>query len=244
MKIAVIDDERPSRSELCHLIKEILPDVVIEQADSGYAAMELVTQHQFDAMFLDIHLGDITGTKLSSMLRKIQPDLPIIFATAYDEYALKAFDLGAFDYIMKPFDPKRIEQTIQKLQHTLHLTKDKSSKQEGINMPDKLSVTLDKHVILLDIKDISYIETVDGSCIIHSKQKQYLSTQPLSFFEKRLADYRFFRIHKSYLINLNEIVEFFQWSMGTYCVKLKNYENKNLPISRKQIKLLKDLFDI
>lgn len=246
MKLLVIDDERPSRSELCHLIQQIQSDAIITQADSGYAALELAADRDFDAMFVDIHLGDINGVKLSAMLKKLQPDTSIIFATAFDKYALKAFDLEALDYVMKPFDPKRIEQTIAKINQKRQNGKSNSSdlKPDQPNMSDKMSVTQDKHVVLLDIKDIAYIETVDGNCIIHSKQKQYTSTQPLSYFEKRLASFRFFRIHKSYLINLNDIIEFFQWNIGTYCVKLRNYEHENLPISRKQIKLLRDVFDI
>lgn len=248
MRIAVIDDERPSRSELVHLIKELEPQATIEQADSGYGALEIAAEHDFDLLFLDIHLGDINGTKLSAMLKKLQPQLKIVFATAYDEYALKAFDLGAFDYIMKPFDPKRLAQTMAKYHSVMNTASALSTAEEDtraeLNMSDKLSVSLDKHVVLLDIKDISYIETIDGNCIIHSKQKQYTSTQPLSYFEKRLASFRFFRIHKSYLVNLNELVEFFQWNLGTYCVKLRNYENQNLPVSRKQIKLLREVFEI
>lgn len=243
MRIAVIDDERPSRSELCHLIQQLEPKATISQADSGYSALELAAEKDFDIIFVDIHLGDIPGTKLSAMLKKLQPDVKIVFATAYDEYALKAFDLGAFDYIMKPFDPKRLEQTMKKYHQTYSIGEE-TVRQEFVDMSDKLSVSLDKHIVLLDIKDISYIETIDGNCIIHSKQKQYTSTQPLSYFEKRLASFRFFRIHKSYLINLNELVEFFQWSLGTYCIKLRNYENENLPVSRKQIKLLREVFDI
>lgn len=241
MKIAVIDDERPSRSELCHLIREHIPDVVLEEADSGYGALELAAKHSFDAIFLDIHLGDITGTKLSVMLNKFQPEVPIVFATAYDEYALKAFDLGAFDYIMKPFDAKRVAQTLDKLMKN---NAENRVCKPDLTMSDKLSVQLDKSVVMLDIKEIAYVEALDGNCIIHSKGKQYTCTQPLSFFEQRLSSFRFFRIHKSFVINLNDVVEFAQWTQGTYCVKLKGYEKTNLPISRKQIKLLKDAFDM
>ncbi len=240
MRIAVVDDERPSRSELCHLIRQLHPQIEIAEADSGCQALELAAEHSFDAMFLDIHLGDIAGVQLAGMLRKLQPQLQIVFATAYDSYALKAFDLEAVDYLMKPFDSKRVEQALLKLQ----IKGDKSPEVQirQCKCPDKLSVSNGKHVVLLNISDVSYVEAVEGSCTIHSKGKKYASNQPLSYFEQRLAANQFFRIHKSYLINLADMVEYFPWNSGTFCVKMKGYEQINLPVSRKQMRILRDLF--
>lgn len=239
MKLAVIDDERPSRSELCHLILECEPDAQIDQADSGQKALELAAQNHYDAMFVDIHLGDISGTTLALMLRKLIPEVQIVFATAYDEYAVKAFDMDAVDFIMKPFDPKRVARTMEKLHSRLN----QAPKEEPPAVSNKLSVSCEKRVVLLDIPDIAYLETDSRNCIIHTVHGDYSCSQPLGFFEKRLASAQFFRIHKSYLVNLQYIVELSPWFRGMSCVKLKGFESEPLPVSRKQLKRLKELFD-
>ena len=104
MKIAVIDDERPARSELCHQLTALLPEAAIEEGDSGARALEMAGETAYDLFFLDINLGDINGTVLVNALRNMHPGMKVIFVTAYSEYAVKAFELGVEDYIMKPFD--------------------------------------------------------------------------------------------------------------------------------------------
>ena len=94
MKIAVIDDERPARKELVHQIMEAMPDSQIEEADSGASAIELISRRTFDLLFVDISLGDMEGTTLAAAARRILPDAQIVFATAYSQYGVKAFELG------------------------------------------------------------------------------------------------------------------------------------------------------
>jgi len=244
LKLAVIDDERPSRSELKHIILKILPDAQIDEADSGQKALELAAESSYDAMFVDVHLGDMHGVSLSLMLKKLQPNVQIIFATAYDEYAVKAFDMDAVDYIMKPFDPKRVSHALSKLTVSHHAA---DTGRPGETVPEvnnKLSISFDKQVVLLDIADIAYIETDSRSCVLHTIAGNYTSAQSLSYFEKRLLQSQFFRIHKSYLVNLQYVTEISPWFNGMFNVKLKKFENENLPVSRKQIKLLKEIFNI
>ncbi len=241
MKLAVIDDERPSRSELCHLILECAPDTKIDEADSGQKALELAAKSHYDAMFIDIHLGDMAGTTLALLLRKLLPDVQIVFATAYDQYAVKAFDMDVVDFVMKPFDPKRVARAMERLETRLKNT-GAPQKEEPPAVSNKLSISCDKRLVLLDIPDIAYIETDSRNCILHTVHGDYSCSQPLGFFEKRLASAQFFRIHKSYLVNLQYIVELCPWFRGMSCVKLRGFESENLPVSRKQLKQLKELF--
>ena len=105
MKIAVIDDERPARKELIHQILAAMPDSQIEEADSGSSAIDLISQKEFDLLFIDINLNDMEGTALASAAKKLLPHAQIVFATAYSQYAVKAFELEVNNYILKPFDP-------------------------------------------------------------------------------------------------------------------------------------------
>lgn len=239
MKLAVIDDERPSRSELKHLVEEILPNAQVDEADSAHGAMELASRETYAAMFVDIHLGDMPGTDLCKVLQKMQPDLKIIFATAYDEYAVKAFDVNATDYILKPFDPARVRRALERVEESalqVHPTPSGQLK--------KLSILSDKRVVVIDIPDIAFIETDSRSCILHTRTGEYQSPQPLNYFEKKLSEDCFFRIHKSYLVNLAYITELSPWFNGMYCAKLKGYEKEIIPVSRKQVKAVKDIFEV
>ena len=114
MKIAVIDDERPSRKELIHQILSVMPDSLIEEADSGSNALELISSRPFDLLFVDINLNDMEGTTLAAAARRILPDAQIVFATAYSQYAVRSFELGVNNYILKPFDPDRVRRVLEK----------------------------------------------------------------------------------------------------------------------------------
>lgn len=114
MKIAVVDDERPARSELSFLITDILPEAEILEAASGAAALELfLSTPDISLAFLDINLNDMEGTTLAAAMQKILPDVPVVFATAYSDYAVKAFELGAADYILKPIEPDRLRTVLK-----------------------------------------------------------------------------------------------------------------------------------
>lgn len=113
MRIAVIDDEKYSRLELIHQIRQHLPQAEIMEAGNGVQAMALLEKNTFDVLFVDIHLGDMEGTTVAALARRLMPEAKIIFATAYSEYAVTAFELGVDNYILKPFDPARIRQVLE-----------------------------------------------------------------------------------------------------------------------------------
>ncbi|WMI81307.1 LytR/AlgR family response regulator transcription factor [Anaerotignum sp. MB30-C6] len=246
MKIAIVDDERPSRSELRHLISDYLAEGEIMEASSGEEAMKLFLKEDFDLIFMDINLGDIDGATLAAMAKRAHPNVEIVFATAYNNYAEKAFDIDALNYILKPFDPKRIEQTIQR--YMKKRATDNNAK-EGVKEEEKaaiskISINCDKKMILVDIADIVYIETGNRSCIVHTKTKSYTTASSMNSFEERLKDNGFFRIHKSILINLEYVIEIYPWFNNTTCVKMQGYEKEILTVGRNQIKELKLLFSM
>jgi len=246
MKIAVVDDERPSRSELKHLIFDCIPEAEISEASSGEEAMELFLKEEFHLIFMDINLGDIDGATLAAMAKKALPDVEIVFATAYNNYAEKAFDIDALNYILKPFDPKRIAQTLQRYHKKRGQENDARElvRDEEKNAISKVSITCDKKIILVDISDIVYIETGNRTCIIHTKGKCYTTSSSMNSFEERLRDSGFFRIHKSFLVNLKYVIEIYPWFNNTTCVKMQGYEKEVLTVGRNQIKELKRLFSM
>lgn len=242
MKIAIVDDERPSRSELRHLISDYLKEAEIMEASSGEEAMELFLKEDFDMIFMDINLGDIDGTTLAAMAKKAHPNVEIVFATAYNNYAEKAFDIDALNYILKPFDPKRIEQTIRRFMKKRR--EETTGREEEKTSISKISINWDKKMVLVDISDIVYIETGNRACIVHTKTKSYTTASSMNSFEERLKESGFFRIHKSYLINLKYVIEIYPWFNNTTCVKMQGYEKEILTVGRNQIKELKHLFSM
>ncbi|MCC8026475.1 MAG: LytTR family DNA-binding domain-containing protein [Clostridium sp.] len=264
MKILVIDDERPARKELIHQILDLYPDSLIQEADSGLAALECISSQAFDLLFVDINLNDMEGTTLAGAAKKILPNAQIVFATAYSQYAVRAFELGVNNYILKPFDPERLWRVLEKCHRDYLALREaentelqeeageqiKSGREsqeeaspEGF-ASNRLAINVNRTFILLDIDQIVYIETSGRSCIIHTTSKDYTENQLLGEYEKRLASKGFCRIHKSYLVNLNYIAEMFPWANNSLALKMQGFEKNILPVGRERVKHLRHLLGI
>ena len=232
MKIAVIDDEKYSREELIYQIRQILPDAQIWEACSGVKALELLEQERFDLLFIDVRLGDMLGTTVASLARKLMPQAKIVFATAYSEYAVKAFELEVDNYILKPFDPRRVRQVLESCTAA-------PPAPDAAPVP-KVAVTVNRHTTLLDVEDVVYIETDSSGrhCIIHTSGGTYSSTHTLSEYDAKLSPYGFFRIHKTCLVQLRLIQDIFPWSSNGFALHMQGF-SQVLPISRDRIKPLR-----
>lgn len=251
MKIAVIDDERPARGELIHQILEVLPDSTIEEADSGASALELINSQTFDLLFIDINLNDMEGTTLAAAAQKILPEAQIVFATAYSQYAVKAFELGVDNYILKPFDPDRVKRVLEKCQKTAGAAAPGLQAGTGASAPgsaalssDRLAINTNRKILLVDIRQIVYLETEGRGCILHTTSGDYNDNQLLGEFEKKLIPHGFYRIHKSYLVNLNYISELFPWANNSLALKMQGFERDILPVSREKVKNLRQLLGL
>lgn len=239
MRIAVVDDERPARSELIHQLLEIIPEAIISEADSGAAALEMMSKDIFDLVFIDINLGDMEGTVLASAVKQIMPKARIIFATAYSQYAVRAFEIGVSNYILKPFDKNRLETIVDNCRKELEASCTKP-------LTNRLPVNCNRRIVLVDIETIVFIETDNRSCVIHTKNGDFTENLSLGEYEKRLSGHRFFRIHKSYLVNLEQIQEIFPWHNKSVALKMLGAENENkiLPVGREKLKELRHLLKI
>lgn len=238
MRIAVVDDERPARGELVYLIKMVCPEAKIYEADNSTAFIDLLDEVEFDACFLDIDLGGANGTTLASLVKERQSDSEIIFATAYRDFAVKAFELGAIDYLLKPFDLERVKKCIIRIQEI------KGAREKAMpeSVMGKIMVNSGTGFLVLNADDIIYIETEKRSCRIHTKDNSYLENESMGFYEHRLKSNGFFRIHKSYLVNLNKVEEMIPGYNNGYALKMKYFRKESLPIGRTQLKEFRQLF--
>lgn len=238
MRIAVVDDERPARSELIYLIRQCSPQAEVMEADSSEHLMELLDNETFDVCFVDIDLGGANGTTLASMIKNRQPEALIVFATAYREYAVKAFELGAVDYLLKPFDLERVKKSMERLKEK---SEERNVRQDSKEI-HRLMVNAGASYQVLDISEIVYIETENRACRIHTKERDYIQNESLNFYESHLRSDRFFRIHKSYLVNLDYVAEMVPGFNNGYSLKMKYFEKERLPIGRTQVKEFRNLF--
>lgn len=238
MRIAVIDDEKYSRVELIHQIRQYLPQAEIMEAGNGVQAMALLEKESFDILFIDIHLGDMEGTTVASLARRLMPAAKIIFATAYSEYAVTAFELGVDNYILKPFDPARIRQVLEQCGQS---ARPAPARSEG-----RLAISSNRHTILLDVDDIAYIET-DGSgrgCRLHTLSgEEYADNSPMSEYESRLDGRGFYRIHKTCLVRLSYIQDIFPWNNSSFALRVRG-SSSPLPIGRDRVKELRRRLNI
>lgn len=242
LRAFIVDDEPLARDELGYLLKRSKQVELAGEAGGVDEALDKMENLDIDVVFLDIQLADESGMEIASRINKLEYPPLIVFATAYDEYALKAFELNAADYILKPFDEKRVHQTIEKLLKLL------GSKEPNITMPskpglfsntEKLAVTVDEKIILVNVNDILYISTNEGKTIIVTEKQKYVVHEPLVTFERKLQNSQMIRVHRSYLVNLNSIIEIEPWFNSTY--NLIMADGEKVPVSRTYTKELKQL---
>ncbi|SFR76923.1 LytR/AlgR family response regulator transcription factor [[Clostridium] aminophilum] len=263
MKIAVVDDERPARSELIWLLQQCEPDAEIQEASTADAFLKLLEEDHFDVCFVDINLNGANGTTLASMVRSKAPDTKIVFATAYREFAVKAFELGALDYVLKPFDLERIRKTMERVRNWRNPSVSANSSASGTDgnhaaetettaggdrgheilaeKPDSILLTLGTGFRIVEVKDIIYIEAQNRQCLVHTKNGSFEQKETLGYYEQKLARHRFFRIHKSYMINLDRLEEMVPGYNNGYSVRMKG-RDEQLPIGRTQLKDFRSLF--
>ena len=234
MRIAVVDDERPARSELIFLLSSILPEAEFVEADSARAAQELLSHDTFQACFLDINLGDVKGTALASMAGKLQPHAGIVFVTAYQDYAVEAFNLDAVDYVMKPYALSRLEKTVEKLKHQGFLKEGADGGKIAVNAGDRIRLLTPEEIIL--------VEAIRHGSRLYTAENCYDEGMTLNVWEEKLPAEYFFRVHKSYLINLHCVEELIPSYNNSYCIRLRGLPRMDIPISRMKYRSIREMF--
>ncbi|TYP49764.1 LytR/AlgR family response regulator transcription factor [Thermosediminibacter litoriperuensis] len=252
LTVLLVDDESPARDELRYLL-EAYPEInVVGEASSGQEAIDKVIEFNPDVVFLDIKLWDMDGFEVARRIFEKGRTPFIIFATAYDEYAVKAFEINAVDYILKPFSAGRLEKTVQKI---IDIFKNQRKREGVLRISEylgirekpscnKLSFWKNERIYLVCPEDICYCVAVEKGSIVKARQGEFNTTSTLSELEEKINSPSFFRTHKSYLVNLDRVKEIIPWFNGTFILSIQGYEKDEVPVSRRQAKVLRRLFDI
>jgi len=236
VKTLIIDDEPLARNELRYLLEQCEEITDIKEAETIEEAFAEMLNNKPDLLFLDIHLSDESGLSLAERLQSIEEPPMIIFATAYDEHAVRAFELNATDYILKPFDLDRIKKAVKKAYKRYEI-KSNHSLDSLVTDVTTLPIQVDESIFVLKIEDILAVVVEEGKTSVYTNQEIFHTATALSTYEKKLPGAKFLRVHRAYIINKNYIKEIQPWFNHTYQVTLEN--KLKVPVSRSYIKEFK-----
>lgn len=245
IKTLIVDDDFAMRSIIKKIINKSGGFNIICDVDNGESAIEIFKIHRPDVVFLDVEMPKITGVECAKALLDIDPNVIIIFATAHQEYMIDAFELYAFDYLVKPFKVDRVLKTLDKIKRL-----NKPKYEDGIDKIIKYEKGLEKLMIknkeginFIDTDDIVIIQREEKLTVIYTKSESFTTSVSLSDIEDRLDKNQFFRSHKSYIINRSLITKIYPYGRWTYIVKLKNTE-KDALLTYEKYEELKSFFSL
>ena len=237
LKAIIVDDERLARTELKKMLQDY-PDIdVIDEAANADEGIEKIETQNPDIIFLDIQMPGKTGYDLLASLEKAPH---VIFTTAYDEYALKAFDVNALDYLLKPIEPKRLAEAVHKLNDEISREKDPHSNNRGpLTEADQVFVKDGERCWFVKLSEIRLFESVGNYAKVYFGTNKPLILKSLNALEERLDDHVFFRANRKHIINLRWIEKIEPYFNGGLLVELKGGEKTE--VSRRQTVKFKEM---
>jgi two-component system response regulator LytT len=253
----IVDDEKPAREELAFLLKAFPEISVIGQGKNGLEAVNLIKEHTPDLVFLDVQMPGLDGFGVLQKLVERKLKVPhVVFATAFDHYAVQAFDVNAVDYVLKPFDKARISKAIQKAKKEIEahtspaerleqLVSQLSAPKGASTQPTKILVRSQQRMLLVDAEDLIFASIEGGLISVTAKDLEGSSNyRTLEELHATLDSDSFWRPHRSYLVNIHHIKEVVPWFKSSFMLKMNDKKSSEIPVSRQQTKRLRELFNL
>ncbi len=257
LSAVIVDDEQLARDELAYLLKDIGDVDVVAQGKNGVEAVNLIREHSPDLVFLDVQMPGLDGFGVLKKLLDKKIHLPkIVFATAFDQYAVKAFEVNAVDYLLKPFDRKRVAQSLQKAREKIEVAGASSDKFEALMrmlesqkpQTSKILLKAAGRLFLINQKDICFASIEDGVITVVTSGASGMEGQSNCRTLEELLDSLdpnlFWRAHRSFLVNINRIKEVVPWFKSSYQLRMDDKKQTEIPVSRAQTKRLRELFGL
>jgi two-component system LytT family response regulator/two-component system response regulator LytT len=250
----IVDDEQLALDELSYLLKSVDDVEIIAQGHNGLEAVNLIKEHTPDIVFLDVQMPGLDGFGVIKKLLDRKVNLPqIIFATAFDQYAVKAFEVNAIDYLLKPFDKKRVSQAVEKARRRMQTSSASTDKLDTLvkmlesQRPQNSKVLLRSagRLLLIDQKDVCYASIQDGVIsVVAINLEGQSNCRTLEELLSGLDADMFWRAHRSFVVNINRIKEVVPWFKSSYQLRMDDKKQSEIPVSRAQTKRLRELFGL
>ena len=242
----VVDDEQLACDELSYLLKDFPEVEVIATGSNGLDAIELIRKLEPEVVFLDVHMPGLDGLGVVRRLREKGIELPhFIFVTAYDQYAVEAFRLEAMDYLLKPVDKVRLAETIERARRAVQDKQAPAEPAAPAAPRTKLLVRANNRNFIVDANDVIYATIDDGLITLVTTtfegQSNYRTVEDL---QANLDRDLFWRVHRSYLVNINRIKEVVPWFKSSYQLRMDDRKHTEIPVSRVQTRRLRELFKL
>lgn len=234
MNCIIVEDEFPAREELKYFINKFSDISIVDEFDNSLDALDFLKSNFVDVIFLDINMPGVDGMSMAKITKKLRNSPKFVFITAYPEYAVDAFEIEAFDYILKPYSEERIISTLKKLERN-------SEDEERSN--GKVALKDGGKIVLKNKNDIYFCKANGKDTLVYTKDQVYKTNIGISEYLKILNDSNFLRTHKSYIVNINKIKEIIPWFNNTYNIKFEDIKEEAY-VSKNFIKNFKNKLSI
>lgn len=244
IRTILIDDEPLARSITREYLQSYQNIEVVQECNDGFEGVKAITQHKPDLIFLDIQMPKINGFE---MLELIEQPPAVIFTTAFDEYAMKAFETHAVDYLLKPFSKDRFDKALQKWMQQRQQSVAPTARmvQEEIRQPEERNRVVVReagNIRIIPVHEIQYLEAYDDYVKIFTQKEMFLKKKTMSFYENSLPNDQFVRVHRSYIIQLNQLTRIEPLEKDTHLALLKS--GARIPLSKSGYAKLKDVLGL
>ncbi|HAT91794.1 MAG TPA: DNA-binding response regulator [Sphingobacterium sp.] len=231
IKVVIIDDEPLARSIIAGYLKNEADISIVAECGDGFEAVKAIHTHEPDLIFLDVQMPKLTGFE---MLELVDDPPAVIFTTAFDEYALKAFEKNALDYLLKPVSPTRFKKALEKFRASYSAPEKKVQPNYEVltaqdeTKIDRIVVKTGTQIKIIPIDTVKYLESYDDYVKIHTKDGMYLKNKTMAFFEKSLDPNQFVRIHRSFIIKVDQLAKLEPYEKDSYIAALTSGEKLNI----------------
>lgn len=253
IRVLIVEDEQYARDELEYLLSGYTDIQIVGKLGSAKDILGFVQHSQPHLIFLDIRMPGVDGIQAAEKLGELPLPPFIVFATAHEEFAVKAFEMNAVDYLLKPFSAKRVSHCVERVRRQLNaslligereIETFSEEKPPMHNLKGKLAVEENGRAVILDTDKILFSCCSDGELLIYTMEKVFKSTLSLQDLQSRLDEGLFFRAHRAYLVNVEKIREIIPWFNGTYNLILEGLPEKEIPVSRQHAVKLRKMFGL
>src|SRR5579864_5975800 len=253
----IIDDEKPAREELAYLLKAFPEVSIIAQGKNGIDAVNLIKEHIPDLVFLDVQMPGLDGFGVIKKLMEKKIKLPqIVFATAFENYAVQAFEVNAVDYVLKPFDKGRVSKAVQRAKKLIEANASPVERLENLvaqlgapkmksAQPVKVLLKTHQRMFLADADELVYASIEEGTITIFTRDSEGVSNyRTIEELQASLDSDRFWRAHRSFLVNIDHIKEVVPWFKSSFMLKMNDKRASEIPVSRAQTRRLRELIKL